>query len=49
MQKIVYDNVLYTQLVNEEFIDVHSSKWSGFLTELNAYSKRYYTNPSKVG
>jgi peptide/nickel transport system substrate-binding protein len=48
MQKLIYDNVLYTQLVNEQFIDAHSSKWTDFPTELNAYSKRYYTDPHKV-
>ena len=48
MQKIIWDNFIYTQLVNEEFIDAHSTKWSGFLTNLNAYSKRYYTNPQKA-
>ena len=48
MQKIIWDNFLYTQLVNEVFIDAYSSKWRGFLTDLNAYSKRYYTNPQKV-
>jgi peptide/nickel transport system substrate-binding protein len=49
MQKMVYDNVLYTQLVNEQLIDAHSSKWTGFETNLAAYSKRYYTAPKKVG
>ncbi len=48
MQKIVYDNVLYTQLVNERFIDAHSAKWTGFQTALNAYSKLYYTSPRKA-
>jgi peptide/nickel transport system substrate-binding protein len=48
MQKLIYDNVLYTQLVNEQFIDAHSTKWANFPTELNAYSKRYYTDPRKV-
>ena len=48
MQKIIWDNFLYTQLVNEVFIDAYSSKWRGFLTYLGAYSKRYYTNPQKV-
>jgi len=49
MQKIIWDNFLYTQLVNEEFIDAHSTKWQGFQTNLNAYSKVYYTSPSKIG
>jgi peptide/nickel transport system substrate-binding protein len=48
MQKMVYDNFVYTQLVNEEFIDAHTASWTGFRTELNAYSKLYYTSPRKT-
>jgi peptide/nickel transport system substrate-binding protein len=48
MQKIIYDNFLYTQLVNEQYIDAHTTKWAGFRTELNAYSKLYYTSPRKL-
>jgi peptide/nickel transport system substrate-binding protein len=47
MQQMVYDNFVYTQLVNEELIDAHSTKWTGFHIELNAYSKGYYTSPRK--
>jgi peptide/nickel transport system substrate-binding protein len=47
MQQMVYDNWVYTQLVNEELIDAHSTKWTGFHIELNAYSKGYYTSPRK--
>jgi peptide/nickel transport system substrate-binding protein len=49
MQKIIYDNVLYTQLVEEQAIDAHRKEWDGFNTALNAYSKAYYTAPHKVG
>src|SRR4029078_10569242 len=35
MQQIIYDNFLYTQLVNEVLIDAHSTKWTGFRLELN--------------
>lgn len=49
MQKIVYDNVLYTQLVNEQLIDAHSTKWKGFQIQLGGYAKQYYTSPQKVG
>ncbi len=49
MQQIVWDNFLYTQLVNEVSLDANSSKWTGFQHELNAYSKTYYTGPRKVG
>ena len=49
MQKMVYDNFLYTQLVEEQLIDAHRKGWDGFNTALNAYSKTYYTQPHKVG
>jgi peptide/nickel transport system substrate-binding protein len=49
MQKIIYDNVLYTQLVEEQAIDAHRKEWDGFNTALSAYSKTYYTAPHKVG
>jgi peptide/nickel transport system substrate-binding protein len=49
MQKIIYDNFLYTQLVEEQAIDAHRKEWDGFNTALNAYSKTYYTAPHKVG
>jgi peptide/nickel transport system substrate-binding protein len=48
MQKMIYDNWLYTQLVNEEAIDAHAKKWSGFHIQLAGYSKQYYTSPRKV-
>jgi len=47
MQKIVYDNFYYTQLVNELGISAHTKKWTGFDPQLNGYSKRYLTNPSE--
>ena len=48
MQQIIYDNWLYTQLTNHEYIDAHSDKWAGIETELNAYSKKYWTSPYMV-
>jgi peptide/nickel transport system substrate-binding protein len=50
MQQMIYDEFVYTQLVNERFIDAHSKKWniSPDLTNLNAYSKEYYTAPYQV-
>ncbi len=48
MQQMIWDNFVYTQLVNEELIDAHSTKWTGFHIELNAYSKDYYTSPHKA-
>jgi ABC-type transport system substrate-binding protein len=51
MQQMAYDNWVYTQLINEDFIDAHSKKWNipARLTELNAYSKVYYTEPAQIG
>jgi peptide/nickel transport system substrate-binding protein len=49
MQQMIYDNFLYTQLVNEQFIDANSKKWTGFDGALNAYAKTYYTAPHQVG
>jgi peptide/nickel transport system substrate-binding protein len=48
MQQIIYDNFLYTQLANEDYIDAHSKTWAGIQTELNAYSKKYWTSPYMV-
>jgi peptide/nickel transport system substrate-binding protein len=47
MQKIVYDNFIYTQLVNTQAIDAHSDKWTGFHIQLGGYAKQYYTDPIK--
>jgi peptide/nickel transport system substrate-binding protein len=47
MQKIVYDNFVYTQLTNHVALDATSTKWTGFKNPLNAFSKTYYTSPRK--
>ena len=49
MQQIIWDNFLYTQLVNEDFLDANSTKWEGFNGALGAYAKTYYTAPHQVG
>jgi peptide/nickel transport system substrate-binding protein len=49
MQQMIYDNFLYTQLVEEQYIDANSTKWGGIQTALNAYSKEYWTSPHQVG
>jgi peptide/nickel transport system substrate-binding protein len=49
MQQIVWDNFLYTQLINEVSLDANSTKWTGFQHQLNAYSKTYYTSARKTG
>jgi peptide/nickel transport system substrate-binding protein len=51
MQQIIYDNWLYTQLTNHVYLDAHSKDWGGItpeLTNLNAYSKFYWTRPGKL-
>jgi peptide/nickel transport system substrate-binding protein len=47
MQKMVYDEFVYTQLTNHVALDATSTKWTGFKNPLNAFSKTYYTHPSK--
>jgi len=49
MQQIIYDNLLYTQLINEQYIDAHSKGWTGIDADLNAYSKTYYTAVHQTG
>ncbi len=48
MQQIIYDAVVYTQLVNMNQIDAHRLGWGGFHPELSGYSKRYYTDVGKT-
>jgi peptide/nickel transport system substrate-binding protein len=48
MQQMIWDNFVYTQLVQERTIDAHSNKWTGIQTPLNGYSKSYYTSPHKT-
>ena len=47
MQKMVYDEFVYTQLTNHVALDATSTKWTGFKNPLNAFSKTYYTSPRK--
>ena len=49
MQQMIYDNFVYTQLVNELFIDAHTKTWAGTEANLNAYSKKYWTAPHMTG
>jgi peptide/nickel transport system substrate-binding protein len=49
MQQMIYDNFLYTQLTNHEYVDAHSKEWAGIKPLLAAYSKKYYTDPYQVG
>lgn len=49
MQQMIYDEFLYTQLVNLDVIAAHNKAWDGFSPALDAYSKKFYTAPHKVG
>jgi peptide/nickel transport system substrate-binding protein len=49
MEQIIYDNWLYTQLVEMQYIDAHTTGWDGMDPWLNAYAKMYWTRPHKVG
>jgi peptide/nickel transport system substrate-binding protein len=49
MQQMIYDNFLYTQLVNLEDLEAHTKAWDGFSPALDAYSKKFYSQPHKVG
>jgi peptide/nickel transport system substrate-binding protein len=48
MQQVIYDDFAYTQLTNHEYIDAHRDNWAGIETDLNAYSKKYWTSPYMV-
>ncbi|HWB55910.1 MAG TPA: ABC transporter substrate-binding protein [Gaiellaceae bacterium] len=48
MQQVIYDDFVYTQLTNHEYIDAHRDNWAGIETDLNAYSKKYWTSPYMV-
>ena len=48
MEQQIYDNFLYTQLVEEQYIDAHTTQWTGMDPHLNAYAKMYWTRPHKV-
>jgi peptide/nickel transport system substrate-binding protein len=48
MQQMIYDDFVYTQLTNHVYVDAHRTEWGGItpeLTNLNAYSKLYWTRP----
>ena len=49
MEQMIYDNWVYTQLVEEQYIDAHTTAWDGMDPHLNAYAKMYWTRPHKVG
>jgi peptide/nickel transport system substrate-binding protein len=48
MQQEIYDNVLYTQLGEEDYIDAHPTSITGTDVLLNGYSKRFWTEIGKA-
>ncbi len=44
MDKIIYDNWLYTQLLNEQGIAAHGDKWDGFDPQLQGYNYSFFTD-----
>jgi peptide/nickel transport system substrate-binding protein len=49
MEQMIYDNFLYTQLTEHQYIDAHTKQWGGIEPNLNAYAKMYWTRVHKVG
>jgi peptide/nickel transport system substrate-binding protein len=49
MEQMIWDNFIYTQLVEEQYIDAHTNQWDGMDPHLEAYAKMYWTHPHRVG
>ena len=49
MEQMIYDNFLYTQLTEHQYIDAHTTQWAGVEPNLNAYAKMYWTRVYRVG
>jgi peptide/nickel transport system substrate-binding protein len=49
MEQMIYDNFLYTQLTEHQYIDAHTKAWTGVEPMLNAYAKMYWTRVQKAG
>ena len=45
MDKIIHDNWIYTQLVNEQGIAAHSPNWLGYDAQALGYNYDAFTNP----
>jgi peptide/nickel transport system substrate-binding protein len=45
MERFIAAQRPYIQLVNEQLVTAHDKQWTGFLPELGAYCKCYYTSP----
>jgi peptide/nickel transport system substrate-binding protein len=50
MEQVIWDNFVYTQLTNHVYVDAHRKDWniSTDITNLNAYSKFYWTRPGRI-
>jgi peptide/nickel transport system substrate-binding protein len=48
MEQQLAHNRPYIQLVNEDLVTASTTKWTGFLPQLNAYCKCYYTSPHQT-
>jgi peptide/nickel transport system substrate-binding protein len=48
MEQMIWDKFVYTQLVEEQYIDAHTKNWDGMDPHLEAYAKMYWTRPHKV-
>jgi peptide/nickel transport system substrate-binding protein len=44
MDETIYNNWLYTQLLNEEGIAAHDKKWTGFDPQLQGYNYSFFTD-----
>ena len=45
MDKIIHDNWIYTQLVNEQGIAAYSPQWEGYDAQALGYNYDAFTNP----
>ena len=45
MEQMIYDNWVYTQLVNEQGIAAHSPNWEGYDPQALGYNYDAFTNP----
>jgi len=49
MDEIIYNNWVYTQLLNEQGIAAHTDQWTGYDPELAGYNYDYWTNVGQTG
>ena len=49
MDEIIYNNWLYTQLLNEEGIAAHTNAWLGYDPQLQGYNYSFWTDVGQAG